>query len=675
MRGVWKHYQGILTGLVRDALVLLSFLPPVRWALAASYRVALRLLIARLRRRPYVEKVFLTGSLAAGDCVYGASDIDLIVLAGRGARKLAVKRDLRAFFTAAWRLFPLMGGLEERRGGVLFTDEIGCLPHACILRCRVKTGTATLVHDAGGGDLPAGQALTAEEVVAEVCQQVRTTAQKLLVGGTNLYFWKSKCRALLALLPGPCTFETLAEGLDAPLAAMARRLGRWPNRLLYFSRRWQDQEVAWQLLLKIVARAAAAHLDGLEEEAVSFRVTPAALVAPAGDLLPRGTAPHWFSLHPERFGGESILAVREHPYLLLSLEATDLPAVCSALRQLSEPPRQHATLLWMGDFVFELVRGRCEAVFSRWDRPFLFPDMLEGGDAVRYPRPFVEALLRERDHDLQHLRDAFYWRYRKDEAQADRSREQHEDAIRYFERRDRVLDGFAFIHLAACQSQRALTNFGSRGSVFEAAAAQHPAQRDLLLLLQDYSGAVRRQELRARAERFPPALLRAATSLFCDRLFGAPLKEDYGLHDRLALSLCVCTRNHADYLAELLDSVARNSHLPREVVVVDNASTDATAAVVERFRRRTPDLVVRYIVDGADTIGRVRNRAIRESRGDIVCFADDDCVLHPGWFRNIEEAFHLEATIGIVGGRTSHFEEASDSHIEHFHRVYLGARL
>ena len=127
-------------------------------------------------------------------------------------------------------------------------------------------------------------------------------------------------------------------------------------------------------------------------------------------------------------------------------------------------------------------------------------------------------------------------------------------------------------------------------------------------------------------------------------------------------------------MSALLDSVAAQSRLPDEVVVVDNRSIDHTPDVVQAFADQLGRVPVRYVVDESTTIGRLRNRAIGESTGDVVCFTDDDCILHQGWFRNIEESFLLEDQIGAVGGLMFHHVEDEHSLLDSFHREYLGVR-
>ena len=90
------------------------------------------------------------------------------------------------------------------------------------------------------------------------------------------------------------------------------------------------------------------------------------------------------------------------------------------------------------------------------------------------------------------------------------------------------------------------------------------------------------------------------------------------------LSVIIPAFNEADYLPSTLDSIQRASERLRdradvevEVIVVDNNSTDETAAVAEAMGAT----VVRETVQG---IGRARNRGASAAEGDVLVFVDAD---------------------------------------------------
>jgi glycosyltransferase involved in cell wall biosynthesis len=97
------------------------------------------------------------------------------------------------------------------------------------------------------------------------------------------------------------------------------------------------------------------------------------------------------------------------------------------------------------------------------------------------------------------------------------------------------------------------------------------------------------------------------------------------------LTLAICTYNRSDLLPRALDAVLAQTY-PRdgfEILVVDNASTDATPNVVAGYTRRAP--FVRYVREPRPGIAHARNRAATDARGKYLAFLDDDAWAEPNW--------------------------------------------
>ena len=86
---------------------------------------------------------------------------------------------------------------------------------------------------------------------------------------------------------------------------------------------------------------------------------------------------------------------------------------------------------------------------------------------------------------------------------------------------------------------------------------------------------------------------------------------------------------------------------PWEVIVADNGSTDGTAALVERFRERMPNL---RLVDASEQrgINYARNAGARAARGELLAFCDDDDEVGPGGVAEMGSALERHE---FVGGR------------------------
>ncbi len=114
-----------------------------------------------------------------------------------------------------------------------------------------------------------------------------------------------------------------------------------------------------------------------------------------------------------------------------------------------------------------------------------------------------------------------------------------------------------------------------------------------------------------------------------------------------SVTVAICTRDRAADLARCLDAVDALSPPPDEVIVVDNCSQDDTTREVVAQHK-----TARYVLEPQPGLDRARNRAIAESRGDIVAFTDDDVVVDPLWIAALQKSFaddpQVQAITGLV---------------------------
>ncbi len=93
--------------------------------------------------------------------------------------------------------------------------------------------------------------------------------------------------------------------------------------------------------------------------------------------------------------------------------------------------------------------------------------------------------------------------------------------------------------------------------------------------------------------------------------------------------LIVTTYNWPEALHLTLASVARQTHVPDEVIVADDGSGPATRAVVERWRAAGLPLEHVWQEDEGFRLARSRNRAIASTRAEYILLVDGDMILHP----------------------------------------------
>jgi hypothetical protein len=107
----------------------------------------------------------------------------------------------------------------------------------------------------------------------------------------------------------------------------------------------------------------------------------------------------------------------------------------------------------------------------------------------------------------------------------------------------------------------------------------------------------------------------------------------------MRISVALCVYNGERFLRAQLDSIARQSRLPDEVVICDDASSDGSWALVEGFAAAAPFPV--HAHRGTANVGSTRNfaRAIALCRGDVIALCDQDDVWLEDKLARIATAF------------------------------------
>jgi len=118
------------------------------------------------------------------------------------------------------------------------------------------------------------------------------------------------------------------------------------------------------------------------------------------------------------------------------------------------------------------------------------------------------------------------------------------------------------------------------------------------------------------------------------------------------ITIVLCTYNRCKTLVTALDSAVASvfsESVEWEILVVDNNSKDATREVVEGFRNRYPSRI-RYIFESKQGKSNALNTGIREARGHILAFMDDDVRVEQDWAQKLTAPLQDSQWSG-AGGR------------------------
>jgi glycosyltransferase involved in cell wall biosynthesis len=117
------------------------------------------------------------------------------------------------------------------------------------------------------------------------------------------------------------------------------------------------------------------------------------------------------------------------------------------------------------------------------------------------------------------------------------------------------------------------------------------------------------------------------------------------------VSVVIPVFNGERFLGEAIESTLAQSRPPAEVVVVDDGSTDGSAAVAERFPEVT---LVRTEHRG---VAAARNTGVERSTGDLIAFLDADDLMKPDRLERQTAVLAQQPGLDFVLGRAQVFAE------------------
>jgi glycosyltransferase involved in cell wall biosynthesis len=128
----------------------------------------------------------------------------------------------------------------------------------------------------------------------------------------------------------------------------------------------------------------------------------------------------------------------------------------------------------------------------------------------------------------------------------------------------------------------------------------------------------------------------------------------YGL-----VSIIMPSYNTGRFIAESIRSVLAQTYTNWELIIVDDASTDDTDAVVEDLKRNCERRKAIHYLKNAQNSGAAvsRNRALREARGEWIAFLDSDDLWTPD---KLEKQLAFMAQNGYAFSYTRYGEMGED---------------
>ena len=122
------------------------------------------------------------------------------------------------------------------------------------------------------------------------------------------------------------------------------------------------------------------------------------------------------------------------------------------------------------------------------------------------------------------------------------------------------------------------------------------------------------------------------------------METDQASQTQPLVSIVIPAHNEEKSIATCLESVLKDSYSNKEVIVVDDASTDHTSDILRRF----PVTVIRNTRQMGPS--SARNLGVAKARGETIIFIDAHCIIsYPNWIQKFLQYFQ-DPQVGVVAG-------------------------
>jgi glycosyltransferase involved in cell wall biosynthesis len=119
--------------------------------------------------------------------------------------------------------------------------------------------------------------------------------------------------------------------------------------------------------------------------------------------------------------------------------------------------------------------------------------------------------------------------------------------------------------------------------------------------------------------------------------------------NKMKVSVIATILNEGSAIHSLLDSLAAQTRVPDEVVIVDGGSTDDTLAILQAYADQSR-LSLLVLVEPGANISRGRNVAIAAASGDVIASTDAGVRLSSEWLAELVAPFEAQNPPQVVSG-------------------------
>ena len=115
----------------------------------------------------------------------------------------------------------------------------------------------------------------------------------------------------------------------------------------------------------------------------------------------------------------------------------------------------------------------------------------------------------------------------------------------------------------------------------------------------------------------------------------------------MRFSVVIPLYNKASYLCKSIESVISQAYNDFECIIVDDGSTDSSAEIADGYSAKYQN--VRVVHQQNSGVAIARNKGVKESLGDYICFLDADDWWDPNFLLSVNETITKIPDAGIYG--------------------------
>jgi len=127
------------------------------------------------------------------------------------------------------------------------------------------------------------------------------------------------------------------------------------------------------------------------------------------------------------------------------------------------------------------------------------------------------------------------------------------------------------------------------------------------------------------------------------------------IEDMPYVSVIIPNYNLKEYLPEAVGSVLSQTFTDWECIIIDDASTDDSASLIEEFSHK--DARFRPVLLNKNVgVSEVRNIGLAAAKGEYILFLDADDLITPGYLEAAVSAFAADSSLSVVYGKAERFD-------------------